>query len=315
MSKKRALGFIGTGTIGEPMAATLLRAGYPLTICRHINTAPVERLQAQGAQVVATPKDVAANSEIIITCVPDSPQVEEVCLGEQGIIHGASPTSIVIDCSTIAPTESQRIAATLQARQIEMLDAPISGGPERAASGELAIMVGGPAETFSRALPVLETLGKSVTHVGPNGMGEIIKLANNTIAGLLMVAISEAMTMAVKAGGDATLIREVIMQSAGANFLLDQWLKDRMLKDAYDPGFATSLMQKDLGAALETARKIGVPMMMTGLAYQLYELAEGQGYSRQDYSAISKIYQDAANITVATGQPRREDSEQPPSQV
>jgi 3-hydroxyisobutyrate dehydrogenase len=315
VSKKLSLGFIGTGTIGEPMAATLLRAGYPLTICRHINTTPVERLQAQGAQVVATPKDVAANSEIIITCVPDSPQVEEVCLGEQGIIHGASPTSIVIDCSTIAPTESQRIAATLQARQIEMLDAPISGGPERAASGELAIMVGGTAETFSRALPVLETLGKSVTHVGPNGMGEIIKLANNTIAGLLMVAISEAMTMAVKAGGDATLIREVIMQSAGANFLLDQWLKDRMLKDTYDPGFATSLMQKDLGAALETARTLGVPMMMTGLAYQLYELAEGQGYSRQDYSAISKIYQDAANITVATGQPRREDSEQPPSQV
>ncbi len=310
MSQKLSLGFIGTGTIGEPMAATLLRAGYPLTICHHVNTAPIERLRSQGAQVVATPKDVAANSEIIITCVPDSPQVEEVCLGEQGIIHGASSTSIVIDCSTIAPTESQRIAATLHARQIEMLDAPISGGPERAASGELAIMVGGRAETFSRALPVLKTLGKSVTHVGPNGMGEIIKLANNTIAGLLMVAISEAMTMAVKAGGDATLIREVIMQSAGANFLLDQWLKDRMLKDHYDPGFATSLMQKDLGAALETARTLGVPMMMTGLAYQLYELSEGQGYSRQDYSAISKIYQDAANITIATGQPRRERGEQ-----
>lgn len=299
-----ALGFIGTGTIGEPMAATLLHAGYSLTICGHVNMAPVERLQAQGARVVANPREVASHSKITIVCVPDAPQVAEVCLGEAGIIHGAAPDSIVIDCSTIAPTESQRIAAALRKNLIYMLDAPISGGPERAATGELAIMVGGESEPYYEALPVLKTLGKSVTRVGPNGMGEVVKLANNTIAGLLMVAIAEAFTMAVKAGGDAAVMREVITQSAGANFLLDQWLKDRMLKDAYDPGFATTLMQKDLGAALQTACDLGVPMMMTGLAYQLYELAKGQGHSHEDYSAISQIYQDAANVTIATGKPR-----------
>ncbi len=186
-----------------------------------------------------------------------------------------------------------------------MLDAPISGGPERAATGDLAMMVGGDAAVFERALPLLQTLGRSVAHVGPNGMGEVIKLANNTIAGVLMIGIAEAFTMAVKAGGDAAQMRDVIMQSAGANYLLDQWLKDRMLKDQYDAGFATTLMQKDLGAALETARALGVPMMMTALAYQLYELAEGQGYGRDDYCSISNIYQDAANITIASGSARR----------
>jgi 3-hydroxyisobutyrate dehydrogenase-like beta-hydroxyacid dehydrogenase len=288
------------------MAATLLRAGFTLTVCGHSNMAPVERLRAQGAQVVANPREVAAASKIIVTCVPDAPQVDEVCLGADGIVQGAQAGTIVIDCSTIAPTESQRIASALAEHDIQMLDAPISGGPARAATGELAIMVGGADEVFAQARPVLDALGANVTHVGPGGMGEVVKLVNNTILGSLMIAIAEAFTMAVKAGADAATAREVIMQSAGANFLLDQWLKDRMLKDNYDPGFATTLMQKDLGAALETARALGVPMMMTGLAYQLYELAEGQGYNKDDYSAISKIYQDAANVTIATGQPRKE---------
>jgi len=299
------VGFIGLGTIGEPMAATLLRAGFALTVCGHTNMAPVERLREQGAQVVANPREVAAAGKIIVTCVPDAPQVDEVCLGADGIVHGAQAGTIVIDCSTIAPTESQRIAAALAEHGIQMLDAPISGGPARAATGELAIMVGGADEVFAQARPVLDALGANVTHVGPSGMGEVVKLVNNTILGSLMIAIAEAFTMAVKAGADAATAREVIMKSAGANFLLDQWLKDRMLKDNYDPGFATTLMQKDLGAALETARALGVPMMMTGLAYQLYELAEGQGYNKDDYSAISKIYQDAADVTIATGKPRK----------
>lgn len=300
------VGFIGVGTIGEPMAAHLLEDGFAVTICAHRNMAPIERLQSQGAQVVASPREVAAACSMIVTCVPDAPQVEEVCLGENGIIQGAQSGTIVIDCSTIAPTASQHIAAVLKEQGIDMLDAPISGGPPRAATGELAIMVGGEAEVFERAGPVLHSMGANVTHVGPNGMGEVVKLANNTILGSLMIAISEALTMAVKAGGDAQTIRNVIMKSAGANFLLDVWLKDRMLADNYDPGFATSLMQKDLGAALDTAKALGVPMMVTALAYQLYELAEGNGYADNDYSAVSQLYQDAANVTIATGKPRRE---------
>jgi 3-hydroxyisobutyrate dehydrogenase len=302
--KTTPIGFIGTGTIGKPMAANLLAKGFALATCVHHNRQPVEELQAQGARVVANPKAVAEMCAIIITCVPDAPQVSNVCLGENGIVAGAQAGTVVIDCSTIAPTSSQAIAAALKEHDIAMLDAPISGGPERAARGELAIMVGGDAAVFAQVRYVLDAMGSSVTHVGQNGMGEVIKLANNTICGLLMIGISEAFTMAVKAGGNAEQMREVIMHSAGANFLLDQWVKDRMLKDSYDAGFATTLMQKDLGAALETARSLGVPMMMTALAYQLYEMAETQGYGSEDYSSISKLYQDAAHITIATGKER-----------
>lgn len=300
------VGFIGLGSIGEPMAATLRRAGFPLAICGHRNRAPLERLAAQGAQIVSLPRDVAAASAIVVTCLPDAPQVSDVCLGEGGIREGAAPGTIVIDCSTIAPTESQRIAAALAEQQIAMLDAPISGGPERAATGELAIMVGGDAETFARARPVLDALGKSVTHVGGHGMGEVVKLTNNAILGSLMIAVAESFTLAVKAGADADVARDIIMNSAGANYLLGTWIRDRLLEDSYEPGFATRLMQKDLGAALESARRLGVPMMMTALAYQLYELAEGHGYGDEDYCAVGKIYQDAANITIATGKPRHD---------
>lgn len=302
------VGFIGLGTIGAPMATHLVRSGFDLTVCGHRNMEPVKRLQSEGAHVVANPQAVAASSTIVVTCVPDAPQVAEVCLGDNGIIHGAAPGTIVVDCSTIAPTESQRIAAALHQRGIDMLDTPISGGPERAANGELSIMVGGDPSVFERALPVLNVLGRSVTLVGPNGMGEVVKLANNLLAANIMISLAEALTLAVKAGCDVNIVRDVILQSSGANFVLDKWIPGRMLKDNYDPGFATSLMQKDLGAALETARNLGVPMMMTALAYQLYELAEGAGDGRQDYSAVSKIYQDAANVTIATGKPRKPNS-------
>jgi 3-hydroxyisobutyrate dehydrogenase-like beta-hydroxyacid dehydrogenase len=255
--------------------------------------------------VAANPREVAAAAPFVVTCVPDAPQVDTVCLGDEGIIHGANPGTIVIDCSTISPVESQRIAAALRERDIQMIDAPISGGPERAATGELAIMAGGETAIFEQAKPILDAMGRVVFHVGPNGMGEVVKLANNAIIGSLMVAMSETLTMAVKAGCNADVAREVILQSSGANFILDKWIKDRALKDNYDPGFATSLMQKDIGAALETGKALGVPMMITALSYQLYELAEGMGYASDDYSAISKIYQDAANITIATGQPRK----------
>jgi 3-hydroxyisobutyrate dehydrogenase-like beta-hydroxyacid dehydrogenase len=287
------------------MATNLLNKGFQLTISGQRSKQAVERLQAKGAQVVADIPAVAAACSTIVTCVPDAPQVEEVCLGEHGILHHAAPGTLVIDCSTISPTASQHIAATLAERGIKMLDAPISGGPERAATGDLAIMVGGTPEVFNEGQPVLTALGSSVTHVGPNGLGEVVKLANNLLAGAIMVAVSEALTMGVKAGGNAEVIREVVMKSSGANYVIGTWAQNRALKDNYDPGFATSLMQKDLAAALTTGRSLGVPMMVTALCHELYELSEGAGYAQQDYSAISKIYQDAANITIATGEPRK----------
>ena len=299
------VGFVGAGTIGEPMAASLLRNGFELTICPHKNMEPIERLRAQGARVVATPKDVAAHSDFVMTCVPNSPQVDEACLGPNGIAAGAKPGTIIMDASTIAPTESQRIAAVLKTKGIDFLDCPISGGPARAKTGDLTFMVGGDEDVFNKALPVLQGMGKSITHMGPVGAGEVVKLVNNTILGSLMIGLAEAFTMGVKAGGNAAKMREVILTAVAENRLLREWIKDRMLADDYTPGFATSMMQKDLGVALETASKLGVPMMMTGLAYQLYELSEGQGNGALDYSAIGKIYQDAADVTIATGKKRK----------
>jgi 3-hydroxyisobutyrate dehydrogenase len=297
------VGFVGLGTIGEPMAATLLRAGFELTIPGHRAQAAVERLRQQGAAVVENPREVAKACSVVVTCVPDAPQVEEVCLGAEGVVYGARPGTIVIDCSTIAPPESRRIADALREKEVLMLDAPISGGPPRAATGELAIMVGGEREVFEQAKPVLDALGSTVVYVGPQGMGEVVKLVNQVLIGNLMVAIAEAFTLGVKAGGDAQLIREVVLKSSGANFLLDQWLPNRMLQNNYEPGFHTALMQKDLGAALATAKDLGVPMMLTGIAYQLYELAEAAGNARNDYSSVSTVYQRAAGVTIADGSP------------
>ena len=303
MSKN--VGFVGVGTIGEPMAASLLRNGFQLTICPHTNLEPVERLRALGAHVVASPRDVGAVSDVIVTCVPNSPQVDEVCLGPNGIVLGARPGTVILDASTIAPTESQRIAVALKLHDIDFMDCPMSGGPARAKTGELTFMVGGDAAAFEKALPVLQGMGKSITHMGDVGSGEVVKLVNQAILASLMIGMAEAFTMGVKAGGDAMKMREVILKATGANFLLENWIKDRMLKDDYTPGFATKLMQKDVGVVLETAAKLGVPMMLTGLAFQLFELSEGHGGSAMDYSAVARFYQDAADITIASGKKRK----------
>jgi 3-hydroxyisobutyrate dehydrogenase len=297
------VGFIGLGTIGEPMAATLLRAGFAVHVPSGRAREAVARLREQGAHVVENPREVAKACSIVVTCVPDAPQVEEVCLGAEGIVYGARPGTIVIDCSTIAPPETRRIAQALREKEILFLDAPISGGPPRAATGELAIMVGGEREVFERARAVLDALGSNVTYMGEQGMGEVAKMVNQVLIGNIMIAIAEAFALGVKAGGDAQLIREVVLKSSGANFLLDQWTRERIFKDAYEPGFHLSLMQKDMGAALETAKGLGVPLMLSGLAYQIYELAEAAGNGRNDYSAVSKIYQQAAGVRIADGGP------------
>lgn len=299
------VGFIGLGSIGEPMAATLLRAGFEVMVPEGRARAAVARLAAAGATTAENPREVAKACGFIVTCVPDAPQVEEVCLGPEGIVYGARPGTVVIDCSTIAPAESRRIAEALREKEVLMLDAPVSGGPPRAATGELAIMVGGEQAVFERARPVIDALGSNVTYVGPQGMGSVVKLVNQVIVGNLMVVLSEAFTMGVKAGGDAALMREVVLKSSGACFLLEHWVKERIFKNSYDAGFATSLMQKDLGAALAAAKDLAVPMMLTGLSYQLYELAEADGHARDDYSSISTVYQKAANVIIADGSPWR----------
>ena len=303
----RQVGVVGVGAMGKRMAARLLQDGHTVTVCPHRDTAPVEELVRQGARRADNPAGVAAASEVVVTMVPDAPQVEEACFGSRGIVAGrASDRALtVIDMSTISPLATRAIAARLAAVGIGMLDAPVSGGPARAETGELTIMVGGDAALLERHRDVLAAMGSAVIHVGPTGHGEIAKLTNNMMIGVFMPAIAEALAFAVKAGADLDAAREVILRSSGASYLLEKWLPPTVLQDRYEGGFALELMHKDLTAGLAAARELGVPMPETALAQQLYLQAMGLGYGREDYSAVSKLVQDAANVTIATGRPRR----------
>ncbi len=303
----KRVGLVGVGAMGKLMAGQLLEKGFTVTVCPHRNRKPVEELAAQGAQVAEDPAGVAAASEVVVTMVPDAPQVEEVCFGPRGLLAGRKEGDpfTLIDMSTISPIATTAIAARLAEQGVGMLDAPVSGGPARAAIGELTIMVGGEPELFERHRDVLAAMGKNITHVGPVGHGEIAKLTNNIIIGILMPALGEAFTFAVKAGADLEKVREIVLTATGGNYLLANWIPQYMLQDKYEGGFALELMHKDLGAALAAARDLGVPMPEAALAQQLFAQAKGLGYGREDYSAVSKITQDAANITIATGKPRR----------
>lgn len=303
MSEER-LGFIGLGAMGLPMAKCLLKAGYTLTVAPHRRPEPALELQALGAQVLATPQEVAMASEIVITMVPDSPQLEEVVLGPQGLLEGLRPGSVLIDMSTLSPVTVTKLASRLQEKGVAMLDAPVSGGPARAATCQLTIMVGGPEEVYQRCLPVLQAMGSSVTRVGGTGTGQIVKLCNQIMVGIIMLANVEALTFGVKLGLPAETIRNVVLTATAQNYLLQNWLPQNLLQDRYELGFALELMLKDLNVALQTARAYDVPMPVAGLAQQLYALAKGLGYGRNDYSAVSQIYQQAANVAIATGERR-----------
>ncbi len=300
------LGFIGLGAMGLPMAKCLLKVGYPLTVAPHVRLEPARELAALGARVAQKPREVAEASDIVITMVPDSPQLEDVVLGPGGLLEGLRAGSVLIDMSTVSPLTVARLAARLEEVGAFMLDAPVSGGPSRAESCSLTIMVGGPEEVYRRCLPVLQAMGSSVKRVGGTGTGQIVKLCNQILVGITMLANVEALTFGVKLGLPAETIREVVLTATGQNYLLQNWLPQNLLQDRYELGFALELMLKDLNVALQTARAYDVPMPVAGLAQQLYAMAKALGYGRNDYSAVSQIYQQAANVAIATGKKMRD---------
>lgn len=250
--------------------------------------------------------EVAAHADIVLLLVPDAPQVEEVCFGEQGLVAGrkSDHALTVVVMSTIAPTAMQAIGKRLQDQGIRVLDAPVSGGPTRAATGELTIMIGGEEDLLAQSRETLSVLGTHLIHIGPLGHGEMAKVANNMIIGTLMPVLAEVLTLATKMGADVEKVREAIATSSGSNYLLEKWLLQTILQDQYEGGFALDLMLKDLHVALTTARALGVPAFATSLSAQLFAQAQGLGYGQKDYSAVSLLYQDAAHITIATGHAR-----------
>jgi 3-hydroxyisobutyrate dehydrogenase-like beta-hydroxyacid dehydrogenase len=292
------VGLIGAGAMGEPMAASLLRAGFSVHVCTHRNRGPIERLVAQGAVEHATPAEVAAHSDAVIAMVPDAPQVEEALFGPAGVADGLRADGIVIDMSTISPVASRSFHERLAQERKHMLDAPVSGGPARAKTGELAIMVGGDPKIYERALPVLQALGKPA-HAGPAGMGETFKLVNQVIIANVMLANVEGLVFAKKAGADIGRLREVLAAATASNYLLTTWLPKAWFADHHQGGFALDLLRKDLRAALETAQSSGVPMPSSTRAYDEYSQASALGFGSSDYSAVAELYERVAGVRVA----------------
>ena len=272
---KMRVGFIGLGVMGKPMAKRILEAGYPLTVWNRTRW-KMEELVKLGAQGAESPKDVAEKSDVVITMVTDSPDVEEVVLGPSGVIEGAREGLILIDMSTISPEVTRRIAKKLAEKGVKMLDAPVSGGDIGAKQGTLSIMVGGPKDVFEKCLPIFKVLGKRITYMGPNGMGQTTKLCNQVICALNIQAVCEGLMLGAKAGLDLEKLLKVVTAGAAGSWMLSN-LGPKMLKRDFKPGFKISHQLKDLRLALSFASQLRLPLPGTALVQQMLRAVEAEG--------------------------------------
>lgn len=295
------VGFIGIGVMGRPMTLNLLKAEHHVTVfARHPENVEVQEVLQAGAMQAPSPRAVAIASDVVITMLPNSPEVEEVIMGEQGVLAGARKDLIIIDMSTIAPATSRKLGEKAAAQGVHFLDAPVSGGSQGAVNGTLTIMVGGEKEVFEQVRPVLEAMGKAenIFYVGPQGTGEIVKLVNNSLVGTIAASIAEAFVMGVKAGVEVETMAKIIGVSAGASWQLSTQFPLRAFNGSFQPGFMTDLLHKDLGLALELAAENQTTIPMTALSRQLYEMARAAGYGREDYTSLLKVLEQMAGVEV-----------------
>jgi 2-hydroxy-3-oxopropionate reductase len=290
------VGFIGLGIMGKPMVRNLLKAGYSVTV-RDVVQAPVDELVAEGATSAATAREVAASTDLLITMLPDSPDVEAVYLGPDGALAAARPGWLAIDMSSISPRVAREMAAHAAAAGAEMLDAPVSGGDKGAIAGTLSIMVGGTAGGFERAQPVLGAMGKTIVLVGPSGAGQVAKVCNQVVVAVVIEAVSEALVLGAKAGVDPTRIAEVLQGGLASTKVLDM-RRANMLGGTFDPGFRIRLHLKDLKNALELAREAGVVLPATVEVEQLMQRARIAGRGEYDHSGLITVLEDLAEIRV-----------------
>ena len=293
MSKER-MGFIGLGIMGKPMCINLLKAGYLVTAYNRTRS-KLEAAISAGAKGADSPKAVAEQSDVIITMVTDSPDVEAVILGQNGVIQGAKSGSVVIDMSTISPKVTQSIAAKLQQRDVQMLDAPVSGGDTGAIAGTLAIMVGGEKSAFERCLPVFRAMGKTITYVGTHGMGQTVKLCNQILVSVTNMAVCEAILFAQKAGVDPIIMIEATKNGAAGSWQLAN-LGPKMVARNFAPGFMIDLQQKDLRLAVETARETHLPVPAVSLVSQLFSGCQAHNEGTEGTQALIKSLERLAGM-------------------
>ena len=292
------IGFIGLGIMGKPMAANLIKAGHQLFLNSRRGVPP--ELTAAGGIACDSAKQVAERSEIIILMLPDTPDVEKVLFGPNGVSDGLAAGKTVIDMSSISPLETKRYAQRINALGCEYLDAPVSGGEVGAKNAALTIMVGGPQAAFDKVKPVFELMGKNITLVGGNGDGQTCKVANQIIVALNIEAVGEALLFASKAGADPAKVRQALMGGFAASRILEVH-GERMIKRTFDPGFRIELHQKDLSLALAGARALGVALPNTATAQELFNACAANGGAKWDHSALVKALERMANHEVVKG--------------
>lgn len=280
------IGFLGLGIMGAPMAEHLLNAGF--SVSSAINrTPPAPALLEKGLHVLESAQHVAAASDVIITMLPDTPQVGEVLFGETGLASGLTRGKLVIDMSSISPITTRDYAARINRSECDFLDAPVSGGEVGAKAATLTIMVGGPEAAFERAKPIFETLGKNITRIGENGAGQTAKVANQIVVALTIEAVAEALLFASKAGVDPAKVRQALMGGLAASRILEVH-GERMIKRTFAPGFRIELHQKDLNLALEGAKSMGMSLPNTASTQQLFSACVANGGAGWDHSGLVK---------------------------
>jgi 2-hydroxy-3-oxopropionate reductase len=294
---KPTIGFIGLGIMGAPMARNLLAAGYELTVL-DIVQAPMGALVAEGATAGTSPARVAADTDVLITMLPDSPEVEQVYLGADGAYESLHEGWLTIDMSSIAPGTARNLAERAAAAGAQAIDAPVSGGDKGAIAGTLSIMVGGDEAAFERARPILEVMGKTIVHCGPAGAGQVVKVCNQVVVGVVIEAVSEALVLGAKAGVDPARIADVLQGGLAATKVLEM-RRDNFLSGSFDPGFRIRLHLKDLKNAIELAREAGVALPAAAEVEQLMRAADANGRGDYDHSGLVTVLEDLAGQRVA----------------
>jgi 2-hydroxy-3-oxopropionate reductase len=293
MTARLKVGYIGLGIMGKAMARNILRADFPVVVHNRSREA-VNELVAEGAVEAFSPKEVAEQVDVIFTNLPDSPDVEQVALDDQGILHGAIEGMIFVDNSTIKPATARKIADRLGQKGVLCLDAPVSGGDIGAQQGTLAIMVGGPTEAFEKVMPIFEAIGKKITHVGDSGAGQIAKACNQVMVAAQMVAMGELLILAKKAGADPEKVVAAIQGGAAQCWALDV-KPERLFAGNRKPGFKAYMQAKDLGIVVDTAREYGIPMPSTAVNTQMFDAMLEMGMREQDNSAVIGVIEALAN--------------------
>jgi len=291
------LGFLGLGIMGYPMARHLRAAGHEVAVWSHTAAKAHQLAQESGAVACATPKDVAAASDVVFLCVGDSAMSASVTLGQNGLIEGAAPGTIIVDCSTISPSYARRAAADLQAKGVYFMDAPCTGSKPGAEGGTLTFMVGGDAKAFEKVKPLLEPMGKQIYYCGPLGMGLHAKLTQNLILSNLLQAFNEGLVLATKAGVDPELMLDILNNSAARSGLV-AFKAPYVFRRDFSTNFSVKWMHKDIGLMLETGNELGVPLPLTAVTQQMFRAAIAKGHGEEDICSTIKVLEEISGVEV-----------------